>query len=115
MATNKFGVLLDDYGYAPSILPGHSETCCWRCGRNGSCDKLDRHEAIGGAYRKKSKELGLWVYLCHCRCHEELPGAVHKNGDEMRRLRRFAQIEAMRHYGWSETEFRQRFGKSYLE
>lgn len=101
---------LDKNGYAASILTDDLEHCflCGRCDR-----KLDRHEAIGGPYRSKSKADGLWVPLCHEDCHEGRNG-VHGDAQKARELRQYAQKEAMYHYGWSLDEWRQRYGKSYL-
>ena len=64
---------LDKNGYAPSIVT-FDTNCCFLCG--GQDEKLDRHECFGGAMREKSKRLGLWVPLCHNRCHEYGPNAV---------------------------------------
>lgn len=72
--------------------------------------KLDRHEVFHGASRKKSKTLGLWVLLCHD-CHMTLH---HKDAALDALLKRQGQRVAMRHYGWSEDEFRARFGKNYI-
>ena len=85
---------------------------CFLCGR---CDrKLDRHECFGGVtYRKKSKADGLWVMLCHEDCHEGRHG-VHGDAQESRRLRQIAQMQAMKVYGWTEQDFRMRYGKSYV-
>ena len=44
---NEYNMKLDGNGYAKSILQEGS--CCHLCGRNGSMDKLDRHEVFGGA------------------------------------------------------------------
>ena len=63
MKYNAFGAELDRNGYAPSILQQGER--CHMCGGHHIYDGLDRHEVFGGAYRKKSKELGLWVLLCH--------------------------------------------------
>ena len=113
MATNKFGVKLDSNGYAPSLMQSEEEQAyCYRCGR--SCEKLDRHEPLGGANREKSKELGLWVVLCHFSCHQEAPHSVHKDASEANRLRVKAQRVAMKHYGWSTADFIREFGRSYL-
>ena len=101
---------LDRNGYAESIIPDHSPTDCWPCGRNG-CGKMDRHEVFGGAYRQKSKALGLWVHLCHDTCH--LNG-VHKNGNQAAALKSEAQRCATRKYGWTEETFIEEFGKNYL-
>lgn len=100
-------------GYAPSILQDDLD-CCWRCLRNGCGDKLDRHEVFGGAYREKSKRLGLWVVLCHDRCHIFGPDAVHNSAETARALKKFAQMRAMEEYGWSVDDFIREFGKNYL-
>lgn len=108
--TNEFGTKLDGAGYAPSIMQHHEG--CALCGRRSG--KLDRHEPWGGnANRSKSKELGLWVSLCHLGCHEG-PGGVHDDAELNRTLRKDAQRAAMLRYGWSREEFIRRFGKSEL-
>lgn len=61
MKYNAFGAEMDRNGYAPSILQQGER--CHMCHENPTFDQLDRHEVFGGAYRKKSKELGLW---CCC-------------------------------------------------
>lgn len=102
---------LDRNGYAPSIIPDHSETQCWLCDCNGR-GKMDRHEVFGGAYRAKSKRLGLWVHLCHEDCH--LNG-VHKSAYDAALLKSEAQRCAMKQYGWTTEEFIREFGKNYIE
>lgn len=83
--------------YSPSILQEDLDHC-FLCGR---CDqKLDRHEVFGGALRDKSKRLGLWVVLCHERCHL---GKAHRIGEKAAR-------EA---FGWSIEDFIREFGKNY--
>jgi hypothetical protein len=113
MAVNEFGAKLDRNGYAKSILQRDTDACC-RCGRNGAADHLDRHEVFGGAMRQKSKELGLWVTLCHVRCHEGDTG-VHRDREFDLALKRAAQRYAMERYGWSVLEFRSRFRNNYLD
>ena len=88
--------------------------CCWRCGRNGTADPLDKHHIFGGAYRAKSEKLGLTVYLCHNDCHIFGPGAVHANPAEMQKLHEYGQRLAMDRFGWSIEDFRREFGKNYL-
>lgn len=107
---NEFGVELSRAGYAPSIMQ-HNE-CCALCGRSWGA-KMDRHEPWGAANRQKSKELGLWVTLCHFGCHEG-PGGVHDDGALARQFRKDAQRAAMLRYGWSLAEWIRRFGKSEL-
>lgn len=100
---------LDKNGYAPSIIPDHSETQCFLCLCNG-IGKMDRHEAFGGAYRSKSKRLGLWVHLCHDPCH--LNG-VHKDAVLAGFVKSEAQRHAMKVYGWTTEDFIREFGKNY--
>ena len=110
MKYNALGKPIGENGYADSILTNDYEHC-FLCGR---CDKkLDRHEVYGSTYRQKSKADGLWVPLCHDTCHEGRSG-VHGDAKKARELRRLAQIEAMNVFGWSEEQFRMRYGKSYL-
>ena len=111
---NKYGAPLDGAGYAPSILQQPDYKECWMCGKNGSSDKLDRHEIFEGPFRKKSKNLGLWVYLCHNSCHIFGVDAVHRNAKNMDCLHRIGQIVAMSYYGWSTNDFIREFGRNYL-
>lgn len=67
-----------------------------------------------GAYRNKSEKYGLVVYLCGERCHRNGGNAVHRNGNQMRLLRRYGQLKAMQEQRWTEDDFRREFGKSYL-
>jgi len=99
---------MDANGYNPSILQ-QDMTVCYRCGR--SSEKLDRHEVWGGSRRRKSKELGLWIMLCHDTCH--LNG-IHAHADEAEQLKAQAQAIAMTVYGWTTSEFIKAFGKNYL-
>ena len=101
---------LDRNGYAPSIIEGHDNLHCWRCGKNGG-GKMDRHEIYHGPFREKSKAFGLWVHLCHRECH--LDGA-HKYGSAEMELKQAGQRAAMSEYGWNAEQFATEFGKSYL-
>lgn len=87
---------------------------CAICGRNGMGDPLEKHHIFGGAYRGKSERYGLTVYLCGMRCHREGEGAVHRNIDVNRELKRRGQEKAMAEQGWTEERFIREFGKSYL-
>ena len=86
------------------------EKCCFLCAKTGA---LERHHVFGGSNRKLSEKYGLTVYLCHW-CHNEPPFGVHHNKDQRRYLQREAQEAAMDYFGWTESEFRDIFGKSYL-
>ena len=110
---NKYGAPLDGAGYAPSIM--QFDPCsCYKCGSNGSVDKLDRHEVFSGPYRKKSKQLGLWVMLCHWKCHIFGEYAIHANQKEREELERAGQRAAMAYYHWTTEDFIREFGRNYL-
>jgi hypothetical protein len=105
---NEYGESLDRNGYAISLFDLYSGTC-FVCGRSDRA--LQRHEIYHGAYRDKSKALGLWVQLCDV-CHDRLH---HRDARIDRQIKEYAQRVAMNQYGWTVAEFRKRFGKSYLE
>lgn len=104
---NEYGETLDRNGYAASILANIGQ--CAYCGRMDR--PLQRHEAFHGAFRTKSKALGCWLLICDV-CHDELH---HKNAEIDREIKEYMQRKAMKHYNWSVDDFRQRFGKNYLE
>lgn len=111
MKTNEVGVMLDKNGYAPSIVDPYVDfdQRCFMCNYRGD---LARHEIFNASNRQKSKAYGLWVYLCP-RCHME----VHEHPElhSVTVLKRIAQWDAMAHYGWTIDDFRERFGKNYVE
>lgn len=98
----------DSNGYSKSIMQDDLSRC-YLCG--GSSVKLDRHEVFGASNRKKSKELGLWVLLCHRPCHLSF---AHGNRETMDSLHRRGQIAAMNTYGWNIDKFRSVIGRNYL-
>ena len=106
---NEYGITLDSNGYAPSIVDYYGELLerCFLCDWRGD---LVRHEPFNASNRKKSKALGLWVYLCP-RCHMDL----HDHPEKARRLKIIAQRQAMAFYGWGMEEWIGRFGKNYVE
>jgi len=105
MAENRFGQELDQNGYAESIV--NSERVCFWSGESGT---LVRHEIFHGSNRRKSKELGLWVWLT-----PEVHMALHAGKDQIdKRLKRIGQLMAMSTYNWSTDEFRREFGKNYI-
>lgn len=87
---------------------------CFLCGRNGAGDPLDKHHIFGGPYRSKSEKCGLYVYLCHNRCHIFGKMSVHQNAKTMNKLKRYGQLKAMKENHWSEEDFIHEFGKNYL-
>ena len=101
---NEYGVQLDLHGYAPSILPTDG---CANCKREGD---MVRHEIFHGPFRQKSKAYGLWVTLCP-NCHMML----HAHPEIDRGLKKVGETAAILHYGWCIQDFRDRFGKNFLE
>ena len=88
---------------------------CWLCGRNGTQDHLDVHHIFSGPYRSKSERFGLTVLLCHRRCHINGPSAAHRSPDTAQRLHEYGQRKAMREQGWTIEQFRQQFGRNYID
>lgn len=91
------------------------ERACWLCGRNGYGDPLDKHHIFGGPNRKLSEKYGLTVYLCHNRCHIFGKDAAHQSADTMKRLRQWGQEKAMQEQSWTVDDFRDVFGRNYLD
>ena len=102
--TNEYGTPLDRNGYAPTIMQKAER--CYMCCRS---DSLKRHEIYGSSNREKSKAFGLWVWICPD-CHYDLHFA---HAERKMWLREQGQIRAQSHYGWTENEFRGKFGRSY--
>lgn len=88
---------------------------CFLCGRNGNGDRLERHHIFGGSNRKHSERYGLVVYLCGERCHRNGEYSAHRNSDIADYLHRYGQEKAMKENNWTEEQFREVFGKSYLQ
>lgn len=96
-----------------SILQTDAEHC-FLCCMNRNLEPLDKHHIFGGAYRNKSEQYGLFVYLHHCKCHIFGEDSAHKNDEISNELKKAAQIAAMRKYGWSIEDFIHIFGKNYI-
>lgn len=79
---------------------------CYICGRT---EPLQVHHCFEGAYRAKAEEYGGKMYLC-CACHIR----AHENETMLQFLRERAQKALMNYYGWTEEEFRQHIGRSFL-
>lgn len=87
---------------------------CFLCGRTETAyNRLEVHHIFPGANRKLSEKYGLTVLLCH-ECHNEPPDGVHFNADTMLEVKKYGQRKAMIEQGWTQDEFREIFGKSYL-
>lgn len=88
---------------------------CFLCGRNGNGDRLELHHIFGAANRDKSDKYGLTVYLCGERCHRLGRLSVHQNAEVMEYVHKYGQRLAQEKYGWTKEEFREIFGRNYLE
>ena len=87
---------------------------CFICKRNRHAGRLERHHIFGGARRPLSERYGLVVTLCEA-CHRTAEWAVHRDADTMQYLHEYGQRKAMKEQGWNAEQFRQVFGKNYLE
>jgi hypothetical protein len=99
-----------------SIIQADREHC-FICGRNSRADYwgLDEHHVFGGysnGNRDKSEQYGLKIYICHDRCH--LNG-VHKDAELNRKVQAVVQKRAMCRYGWSIDDFRNIFGRNFID
>lgn len=83
----------------------------WRCRPIGQAPLA---HIFGAANRRKSEKYGAVVHLCHERCHERGPEAVHNCRETDLMLKSKTQRELMERLGWSEDDFRREFGKSWL-
>lgn len=74
-----------------------------------------RHEVyFGSAYRKKSIDLGLVVFL-RPEQHNMSSAGVHFNRAFDLYLKQIGQEAAMDYYGWDMDRFIKEFGRNYLE
>ncbi len=71
---------------------------------------LTTHHMIEGTGRRVlSEKYGLKIYLCH-NCHRR----VQTHEEEMKVLRKIAQLRAMSHYKWTDEDFIKIFGRSFI-
>lgn len=107
-----------------SVIQTNKNQCYW-CRKEMA--HLDNHHIFNGAYKKKSEEDGMIVYLCR-NCHRELhdnyvPKRNYKKEIIYRpdgleycnelEVKQNAQTIWMSMYG-NEEDFIKRYGKSYL-
>ena len=85
---------------------------CYLCGRNGQADPLDKHHIFGGANRRLSEKYGLYVRLCHQRCHEYGKHAIHKDKEARLKLQAEAQEKFMENY--NDLDFLTLFGRNFI-
>lgn len=86
---------------------------CFLCKRNRHAGRLELHHIFGAANRKLSTEYGLCVTLCE-ECHRLGKHAVHQSAETMQYLHEYGQRKAMKENGWTIEQFREVFGKNYI-
>lgn len=82
------------------------------CYITGDEYNLHKHHVFGGANRKKSERLGLWIYL-RADWHNMEKYGIHNDAELNRRIKAEVQKIAMEHYDWSIEDFIREFGKNY--
>ena len=81
---------------------------CFLC---GSTQWIETHHVFSGSYRKASEKHGMTVDLC-ASCHRG-PQGVHQDAEQNKRLKALFQGKFEETH--TRQEFRQVFGKNYLE
>ncbi len=84
------------------------EKKCFLCGKNIIGNREKHHIFNGNAYRKKSEDDGMFVYL-HSSCHQWL----HNHSKTLRNLKIKGQRRWEKECG-NRDEFIKRYGKSYI-
>lgn len=87
---------------------------CFLCKRNRHAGRLEVHHIFGAYKRKLSDKYGLTITLCE-ECHRTGEYAVHRNAATMQYLHEYGQRKAMTENGWTAEQFRQIFGKNYID
>lgn len=90
------------------------KTHCFICEMSECGDHLDKHHVFGGAYRDKSEQYGLTVYIHHNKCHIFGENSAHMNRAVQAKLQWIAQKKAMEVYGWTAKEFIKIFGRNCI-
>ena len=90
---------------AKSIIQTNKEVCYW-CRKTGI---LHPHHVFNGAYKKKSEEDGMIVFVHDFPCHRQIHD-IYQNELE---IKQNGQRLWEQFYGTRE-EFIERYGKSYL-
>lgn len=85
---------------------------CFLCGRTGW---LEEHHVFPGPNRQKSEKYGLKVGLCGDSCHRNGRNAAHRCRETSDSLKQFWQAKYMIQHHASVQDFRDQFGKNYLE
>ena len=84
-----------------------------KCAVCGTTQNIHTHEVFFGINRKKSIEDGGCMYLCG-KHHNLSDDGVHFNHDLDIKLKQIAEWTWIEHYGKTEDDFIERYGKNYL-
>lgn len=74
---------------------------------------LDKHHIFGGANRKLSEHLGLWVFV-RSDLHNLASNSIHRNKELDLKLKKWAERRCLEEYDMCEEDFIREFGKNYL-
>lgn len=83
-----------------------TERECFIC---GNTDPLERHHCFEGAYHDQAERYGVTVFLCPLHHH-----MAHENESLLSYIRKKGQIALMRAQGWTEEQFIEHIGRSFL-
>lgn len=86
---------------------------CFLCGKTETdYNHLEKHHIFQGANRALSEKYGIIVLLC-ADCHRG-DYSAHQSGEVAQFLHEYGQRKAMQEQGWTVDEFREIFGRSYI-
>ena len=74
---------------------------------------LDKHHVFGGANRRNSEHLGLWVWV-RADLHKISPESIHQNRELELVLKKWGQRKCMEHYDMTVDDFIREFGRNYI-
>ena len=74
---------------------------------------LDKHHVFGGANRKKSESMGLWIYV-RADLHKISADSIHQDAELNKSIKKWAQRKCMEHYDMTVEDFIREFGKNYI-
>lgn len=101
---NRFSILTDDM------------LRCAECGEIYDRKDLNYHEVFFGRNRQLSIKYGLVIPLHWSEFHNQIESkGIHFDKELCLKWQEIAQLKAMAYYNWSEQDFIDIFGRSYLD
>lgn len=94
-------------GKYKSIVQPHQLECAI-CGKGMFPELYDTHHIFNGAYKRKSENDGMLLFVHRC-CHRQ----IHDNAYVQNQVKRYAERIWLENYGTKE-DFIKRYGKDYL-